>query len=52
MAISAVFYFSTVKCIYGRWEHGKRERKSKSVENKLANDQSIKKMFFHLIGPP
>jgi hypothetical protein len=26
--------------------------KSKSVENKLASDQSIKKMFFHLIGPP
>jgi hypothetical protein len=25
--------------------------KSKSVENKLAIDQSIKKMFFHLIGP-
>jgi hypothetical protein len=25
--------------------------KSKSVENKLASDQSIKKMFFHLIGP-
>jgi hypothetical protein len=25
--------------------------KSKSVENKLANDQSIKKMFFYLIEP-
>jgi hypothetical protein len=24
-----VFYFSTVKCIYGRWEHGKRGRKVK-----------------------
>jgi hypothetical protein len=28
------------------------EGKSKSVENKLASDQSVKKMFFHLIGPP
>jgi hypothetical protein len=27
------------------------EEKSKSVENKLASDQSIKKMFFYLIGP-
>jgi hypothetical protein len=26
--------------------------KSKSVEKKLASDQSVKKMFFHLIGPP
>jgi hypothetical protein len=26
--------------------------KSKSVENKLTSDQSIKKMFFHLIRPP
>jgi hypothetical protein len=26
--------------------------KSKSVENKLISDQSIKKMSFHLIGPP
>jgi hypothetical protein len=26
--------------------------KSKSMENKLASDQNIKKMFFHLIGPP
>jgi hypothetical protein len=25
--------------------------KSKSVENKLASDQSIKKMFFYFIGP-
>jgi hypothetical protein len=28
------------------------EKKSKSVENKLASDQNIKKIFFHLIGPP
>jgi hypothetical protein len=26
--------------------------KSKRVENKLTSDQNIKKMFFHLIGPP
>jgi hypothetical protein len=26
--------------------------KSKSVENKLASDQSIKKIFFHLIRSP
>jgi hypothetical protein len=28
------------------------EGKSKNVENKLASDQNIKKMLFHLIGPP
>jgi hypothetical protein len=26
--------------------------KSESMENKLASDQSINKMSFHLIGPP
>jgi hypothetical protein len=26
--------------------------KSMSMGNKLTSDQSIKKMFFHLIGPP
>jgi hypothetical protein len=28
------------------------EEKSKSVENKLTSDQSIKKMFFTSLDPP
>jgi hypothetical protein len=52
MSTSAVFYFSTIRAFM---EGGSMENvggKSKNVENKLASDQSIKKMFFHLIGPP
>jgi hypothetical protein len=52
MATPAVFYFSTVSAFM---EGGSMENvggKSKSVKNKLSSNQSIKKMFFHLIGPP
>jgi hypothetical protein len=52
MAIPAVFYFFTVSAFM---EGGSIENvggKSKSVENNLTIDQSIKKMFFHLIRPP
>jgi hypothetical protein len=46
-----MFYFSTIRAFM---EGGSMENvgeKSKSVENKLVRNQSIKKMPFHLIGP-
>jgi hypothetical protein len=52
MYTPVVFYFSTIRAFM---EGGSMENvggKSKSAENKLASDQNIKKMLFHLIGPP
>jgi hypothetical protein len=51
MFTSAIFYFSTIRVFM---EGGSMENvggKSKSVENKLASDQSIKKMFFTSLDP-
>jgi hypothetical protein len=52
MATSAVFYFSTIRAFMEGESMENVGGKSKSVGNKLASDQSIKKMLFHLIGPP
>jgi hypothetical protein len=52
MYTPVVFYFSTIRAFM---EGGSMENvggKSKSAENKLASDQNIKKMLFHLIGSP
>jgi hypothetical protein len=52
MSTPVMFYFSTIRAFI---EGGSMENvggKSTSVGNKLTSDQSIKKMLFHLIGPP
>jgi hypothetical protein len=48
----AIFYFSTIRAFMEGKSMENVGGKLTSVGNKLTSDQCIKKMLFHLIGPP